>query len=200
MIGVGVAVGAAVLVLFLKGRGGGGSSSNSSTGSMDIMGGFASAGTIFVPTTSYNISDNQYKDSSVSYSTVTNNNNSQTTTTYGPVNPSPAPIPVPPTIVGGGDTTVNPPTGQTGTTPAAPAPVAPPPPPAWRSMGTLHYAVPQGGWNPGSVVDYMKDHGGDSSFWQRNLYAQQNGIANYTGTDAQNTEMLAKMKAQFGGF
>jgi hypothetical protein len=217
LIAGGVVVGAAVLVVLMRSHNSASSGGNISGGVTDIMGGFQTAGTIYVPTSSYDIQYNNYKDSSVTYSTVTNNNNSQTTTTYqnsdninspsgggsvtgSPVIPAPAPIPAPPIISGGNTPPVNPPTQQTGTTPAAPAPVAPPPPPAWRAMGTMHYATPAGGWNPNSVVDYVKDHGGYSDFASRAIYAQNNGIANYTGTEAQNIQMLNKMKSQFGGF
>jgi hypothetical protein len=221
LIGGGVAVGAAVLVLFLKGRGSsGGQAVNNNTGGMDVIGGFATAPTVYVPTSDYNIVTNNYgKNSSVSYSTVTNNNNSQTTTTYSnnnngntinspsgggsvnnsPVNPAPAPIPPAPVIIGGGGT-VNPPTQQTGTQPAAPAPVAPPPPPAFKLMGNMHYATPAGGWNPNSVVDYVKEHGGYSDFGSRAILAQQYGISNYQGTESQNITFLQKLKQNYGNY
>ncbi|WP_040950108.1 RHS repeat-associated core domain-containing protein [Gorillibacterium massiliense] len=42
----------------------------------------------------------------------------------------------------------------------------------------------------GSVVDYLKSQGKDSSFSSREKIAQNLGIKNYTGTSAQNTQML----------
>jgi hypothetical protein len=216
LIGVGVAVGAAVLVLFLKKPASGGSASGGS-GSMDIAGGFATAGTVYVPTTEYNVSYNKYKGA-VSYETTTNNSVATTTTTYGPINsptggssvvgspvhlPDPGPTPV--TIATNGGV-VNPPTSQTNTTPAAPAPVAPPPPPppppappsdpSWfGAMSGMHYATPRGGWDPNSVVDNLKSHGYAADYNSRANIASAMGITGYRGTAAQNVQMLQLLNA-----
>lgn len=85
LIAVGVVAGAAVLVLFLKNRNSASTGGNLSGGVTDIMGGFQTAGTIYVPTSSYDLQYNTYKGA-VTYSTVTNNQMSTTTTTYAPVN------------------------------------------------------------------------------------------------------------------
>ncbi|MBN6887435.1 N-acetylmuramoyl-L-alanine amidase [Cytobacillus horneckiae] len=45
-----------------------------------------------------------------------------------------------------------------------------------------------------SIVDYLKSIGVDSSFNHRKLLASQYGIKNYTGTAAQNTQLLNKVK------
>lgn len=46
----------------------------------------------------------------------------------------------------------------------------------------------------GSIVDYLKSIGQDSSFANRANLAKQHGIVNYQGTAAQNTELLNKLK------
>lgn len=202
LIGVGVAVGAAVLVIFLRGRNSASTGGNISGGVTDIMGGFQTADTVFVPTSSYDIQYNTYKGA-VTYSTVTNNNQSTTTTTYsdisGTVTVPPQPIPDPPHITTGSGSTVNPPTTQTGTTPAAPAPTTPTPatPSQPLMMGDLHYTVPKGGWNPNSVVDYIKSKGGYADMASRTKLASEMGIKNYTGTAAQNIQMLNALKAKY---
>src|SRR5690625_3318897 len=48
-----------------------------------------------------------------------------------------------------------------------------------------------------ALVDYLKDHGINSSFNNRKKLAQQQGIKNYTGTASQNIELLNKL--QTGG-
>lgn len=45
-----------------------------------------------------------------------------------------------------------------------------------------------------SIVDALNEIGVDSSYANRKQLAQKNGIANYTGTAAQNTELLNKLK------
>jgi len=45
-----------------------------------------------------------------------------------------------------------------------------------------------------SIVDALKSIGVDSSFNNRKSIAQLNGISNYSGTPAQNTELLNKLK------
>lgn len=88
MIAIGVTIGAALLVLVLKGKGTGNSASSGGSvtgGVSDIMGGFQTAGTVYVPTDSYDITYNNLKDSSITYTTTTNNNQTTKTTTYAPV-------------------------------------------------------------------------------------------------------------------
>lgn len=54
---------------------------------------------------------------------------------------------------------------------------------------------PQGGtYTGGSVVDYLKSIGKDSSFNARKQYAKEYGITNYTGTAQQNTALLNAMR------
>lgn len=232
-IAVGVTVGAALIVLMLKPHNAASSGGNASTGGVDIMGGFGSAGTVYVPTTSEDITYNNLKDSSITYTTTTTNNQTLKTTTYAPVNspinspsggyvgdspvsnlvlPNPAPISGVPNILTGSNNVVNITTGQTNTTPIAPAPVAvtpPPPPPAPAvmptppptpqplMMGDQHWATPGGGWNPNSVVDYIKSKGGYPDYASRSILAGQLGIANYHGTAGQNTEMLHDLQRTY---
>lgn len=218
-IGVGVVAGAAVLVLFLRGKGG--SASTQSGGATDIMGGFSTAGTVYVPTSSYDLQYNTYKGA-VTYSTQTNNNNSQTTTTYAPaggtggtaVSIPDAHIPLPPTITTGSGSTVNPVKQPVAAAPAPIEPITPLHPSApsvpkptitatpksvpFKNMGTMHYATPSGGWNSNSVVDYVKEHGGYSDLASRTILAKKYGITNYTGTAAQNATFLSKLKTVYG--
>ena len=46
-----------------------------------------------------------------------------------------------------------------------------------------------------SIVDYLNKQGRDSSFSSRKRLAAQHGIRNYTGTAAQNTQLLGKLQA-----
>ena len=46
-----------------------------------------------------------------------------------------------------------------------------------------------------SVVDYLKRAGKDSSYAYRKQLASQYGISNYTGTAAQNTQLLRNLQA-----
>ena len=50
------------------------------------------------------------------------------------------------------------------------------------------------GYTGNSLVDYLKSIGKDSSFAARQKYAAQYGIANYSGTAAQNTQLLNAMR------
>lgn len=50
------------------------------------------------------------------------------------------------------------------------------------------------GYTGSSIVDYLKSIGKDSSFSARQQYAAQYGIANYSGTAAQNTQLLNAMR------
>ena len=47
-----------------------------------------------------------------------------------------------------------------------------------------------------SIVDWMNANGMDSSFANRARLAQQHGITNYTGTAAQNTQLLNLLRNQ----
>ncbi|SIT91784.1 D-alanyl-D-alanine carboxypeptidase family protein [Edaphobacillus lindanitolerans] len=47
----------------------------------------------------------------------------------------------------------------------------------------------------GSIVDYLNKQGRDSSFSARKKLAAQYGIKNYTGTAAQNTQLLKKLQS-----
>lgn len=86
---------------------------------------------------------------------------------------------------------------------AAPAPsvVAPAPAPAQTSkptrMGNMNYATPAGGWDPNSVVDFIKAHGGYADFASRKILASQMGIQNYTGTAEQNINMLNNLRSTY---
>jgi hypothetical protein len=208
LLGGGLVAGAAVLVLFLKGNAGG-SASSQSGGVTDIVGGFASAGTVYVPTSSYDLQYNTYKGA-VSYST---SNNIETTTYSGsgsgvfkgsPIVGIPTPASPPPTITTSGGTTINPVTQPTH---AAPAPSAPSHPtgtatktatPTTAKMGGLHYATPKGGWNSGSVVDYVKAHGGYADPKSISKLAGEVGISGYSGTAAQNKSLLSKLRNKYG--
>lgn len=57
--------------------------------------------------------------------------------------------------------------------------------------------VPSGaasGYTGSSIVDYLKSIGKDSSFAARQQYAAQYGISGYSGTAAQNTQLLNAMR------
>ena len=47
----------------------------------------------------------------------------------------------------------------------------------------------------GSIVDYLKEQGQDSSWAARQKLAQQYGISNYSGTAAQNTALLRQLQS-----
>lgn len=72
------------------------------------------------------------------------------------------------------------------------------------SGGSGESGSSSGGGNSGStytgnsVVDYMKSIGQDSSFANRKKLAAQYGISNYTGTAAQNTQLLNLMRGGAG--
>lgn len=46
----------------------------------------------------------------------------------------------------------------------------------------------------GSIVDYLKEQGSDSSYAARKKLAEEYGISNYTGTAAQNTTLLKNLQ------
>lgn len=49
-----------------------------------------------------------------------------------------------------------------------------------------------------SIVDYLKSEGRDSSYSARKKLAAQYGISNYSGTAAQNTQLLKKLRSGAG--
>ena len=51
----------------------------------------------------------------------------------------------------------------------------------------------------GSIVDYLKGQGQDSSYNARKKLAEQHGISNYSGTAAQNTSLLRQLQSGSGG-
>ena len=51
----------------------------------------------------------------------------------------------------------------------------------------------------GSIVDYLKGKGQDSSYSARKKLAGQYGISNYSGTASQNTQLLKALQGQGGG-
>lgn len=53
---------------------------------------------------------------------------------------------------------------------------------------------PKGDMKTSSLVDYLKSIGEDSSFANRKKLAKEYGIKNYSGTAAQNTNLLKKMR------
>lgn len=183
LIAGGVTVGAAVLVLFMRKP-----AADTTSSSNDIPGGFSSAPTVYLPsdpgTGGYTPAPPPIGDFP-----------------QPPIHYPPSPVPVPPVIKSHGPGKVNPPTKQTGKTGKAPAPHAPAPKAhttAPKEIGTMHYATPKGGWNPSSIVDYVKEHGGDGSLAGRAKLAAAYGIKGYKGTAAQNKSLLAKLKAKYG--
>lgn len=86
--------------------------------------------------------------------------------------------------------------------PAKPVTIAPPPPhktaapnPLHPVSAGIHYATPRGGWNPNSIVDYLKSKGYKNSYNDRATLAKQAGISGYKGTATQNKTLLGKLKA-----
>ncbi|WP_313429979.1 N-acetylmuramoyl-L-alanine amidase [Siminovitchia terrae] len=53
---------------------------------------------------------------------------------------------------------------------------------------------PSGAYTDGSIVDYLKSIGQDSSFSNRAKLSAQHGIKNYKGTEKQNLELLNKLR------
>lgn len=51
-------------------------------------------------------------------------------------------------------------------------------------------------WDPNSIVDFLKSSGQDSSRTNLMKLAKDNGINNYTGTAAQNTQLLKTLRGQ----
>ncbi len=59
-------------------------------------------------------------------------------------------------------------------------------------------AKPKGNMTTGSIVTYLNSIGVNSSYSNRKKLASQYGIKNYTGTAAQNTSLLSKMRGSGG--
>lgn len=55
---------------------------------------------------------------------------------------------------------------------------------------------PKGDMKTGSIVDYLKSIGVDSSFANRKKLAAKHGIKNYAGTAAQNRQLLKKIRGK----
>lgn len=83
------------------------------------------------------------------------------------------------------------------TTPVTPSPpkTNPAPNPLKPISAGINYAVPRGGWNNNSVVDYLKSKGYKNSYNDRATLASQAGITGYRGTATQNKQLLTKLKA-----
>lgn len=71
-------------------------------------------------------------------------------------------------------------------------------PSAAPASSPIAYKTPTGGFNQGSVVDYLKSQGQGASMQDRTKLAASNGITGYTGTSAQNQALLAKLQG-YGG-
>ena len=83
------------------------------------------------------------------------------------------------------------------TTPVTPSPpkTNPAPNPLKPVSAGINYAVPRGGWNNNSVVDYLKSKGYKNTYNDRATLASQAGITGYRGTATQNKQLLTKLKA-----
>lgn len=66
--------------------------------------------------------------------------------------------------------------------------------PTTTTPTTTKTSTPTSSYTGTSIVDYLGSTGQDSSFSTRLKLAQENGIANYTGTAQQNTELLSKLR------
>lgn len=154
----------------------------------------------------YGGQDYQYTNGgSVKTSTTQNNTTigpggttSQTTATPGalavaanpwsPTNPAPnAPV-TPPAGATPPAATVD----QNGNPVAAPAAIAPPGNPAGPGTAQTTYNGP-------SIVDYLNSTGQPSTFSARSQLAASLGITGYTGTAAQNAQMLGTLRSRTGG-
>lgn len=61
--------------------------------------------------------------------------------------------------------------------------------------GAAPGTTPTSSYSGGSIVDYLGSVGKASDFTSRQKLASEQGIANYTGTAAQNTQLLNKLKS-----
>ena len=64
-----------------------------------------------------------------------------------------------------------------------------------QAQGMLSGQMPQSGYTGPSIVDYLNSVGQNSSFASRAQLAQAQGIQNYTGTAAQNTQLLNTLRS-----
>lgn len=97
------------------------------------------------------------------------------------------------------------PTVMSGATPVAPTPTQQPQQQTTQPQQTTQAqktptqaqqpALPQGNMTTGSIVDYLNSLGQNSSYASRSALAQQNGIQGYTGTAAQNTQLLSALRS-----
>src|SRR5690606_18364955 len=63
-----------------------------------------------------------------------------------------------------------------------------------KPSATAKHTVKKGDQKTGSIVDYLKSINQDSSFANRKKLAAKHGIKNYTGTAAQNKQLLKKLR------
>ena len=82
----------------------------------------------------------------------------------------------------------------TGAPVATPVPVTPTPTPAPAPVVTPPVKTPTTTYQGSSIVDYLGTTGKDSSYQARSKIAQEQGIANYTGSAEQNTALLKKLR------
>lgn len=61
-------------------------------------------------------------------------------------------------------------------------------------LSRKRYATPRGGWDPNSVVDFLKSNSYNASFGSRKKIAKEIGIHNYRGTARQNNRLLGELK------
>lgn len=80
----------------------------------------------------------------------------------------------------------------------APAPTKSPAPVQTPTAKTTTTSTPSSSYSGGSIVDYLRSVGQDSSYSSRATLAQQYGISNYTGTASQNTQLLNALRAGGG--
>jgi len=85
-------------------------------------------------------------------------------------------------------------TKQTNTTPAVTGPIMSKAPTVTQTPTQTPAATKPSGYAGGSIVDYLSSLGQDSSFTSRSKTAQSKGIANYTGTAEQNTQLLKALR------
>lgn len=104
----------------------------------------------------------------------------------GAATPAPAAAPVAPPVV----------PGAPAAPVAAPVPVAAPAAPVATPVAP---AASQSTYQGASIVDYLNSVGQASDFASRSALAAKMGIPGYTGTAAQNTQLLSTMRSNNGG-
>lgn len=196
LIGGAVVAGFALIVIMRRHA----ASSGSSGAGMLSGPNYSTAGTVYVPTTSYDI---HYMTNKGSITKTKNVSNGNTTTTYAPAPSTNTPAPGP----------------SHSTPPVHHHPTPPPPKPkpkpkpktkpatkapshphydgyALRILHGLkheHYATPHGGWNPNSLVDNLKSHGLNATWASQQKLAKISGMTHYTGTAKQNEYLNAAL-------